>query len=71
MSQLLGLQPGVRLVLSLEARWAAPGSRNVLVRLLVNDYPARDEHAAALISLDRYLALVAGQLNLQPAVRHP
>jgi len=32
---------------------------------------ARSEGCGALISFDRYLALVAGQLNLQPTVKSP
>jgi hypothetical protein len=32
---------------------------------------ARSEGCGALISFDRQLALLAGQLNLQPAVRRP
>ena len=32
---------------------------------------ARSEGCGALISFDRHLALLAGQLNLQPAVRLP
>ena len=32
---------------------------------------ARSEGCGALISFDRHLALLAGQLNLQPAVRRP
>ena len=32
---------------------------------------ARSEGCGALISFDRQLALVAGQLNLQPTVRRP
>jgi predicted nucleic acid-binding protein len=32
---------------------------------------ARSEGCGALISFDRHLVLLAGQLNLQPAVRRP
>ena len=32
---------------------------------------ARSEGCGALISFDRRLVLLAGQLNLQPAVRRP
>jgi hypothetical protein len=56
---------------------------NVLVRLLVNDDPAQAEQAAALgvppagdgfcrcAPLGSQLALVAGQLNVQPTVKSP
>ena len=34
-------------------------------------YLARSEGCGALISFDRQLAMVAGQLNLQPAIKSP